>query len=69
VLVVGLSDVAIFSAALDPWLRLLQLLTVLGCVGAFLAVLQAVRAWASQELRIWGKLRETLIALACLGFV
>jgi hypothetical protein len=68
-LAVGVSDFTLFSQTLDKWLRLLQAATLLGAVAALPAVAHAIRAWRSRKMRIWSKLRETLIALGCLGFV
>ena len=68
ILVAGLSDITLFSARMDPWLRLLQVLALLAIVGAVVALLSALRAWGSRFRGPWSKLGETLIALACIAF-
>ena len=69
VLVVGFQNVASFSAGLDPWLRVAQALGILGILGALVAAFNAVRAWTASGRGVWSRIGETLIALACLGFV
>jgi CubicO group peptidase (beta-lactamase class C family) len=69
ILVVGLQNITLFSARMDPWLRLLQALALLAIVGGVVALWNALRAWGSQSRGVWSKLGETLIALACVAFV
>jgi hypothetical protein len=56
-----------FSDRLQPWLRLMQGLSLLAIVGALLAAWSGLRVWASRARGVWSKLGETLIALACMG--
>ncbi|MDQ3747415.1 MAG: beta-lactamase family protein [Acidobacteriota bacterium] len=51
------------------WLRLIQIIGVLGAVGTLVVFANAVHAWLSKRYRIWGKLQATVFALACLGFL
>ncbi len=66
---VGFKDITMFSARLDPWLRILQILGFLAVAGTLVVLYNLVRSWTSRQRGVWGKLGETLIALACLGFV
>ena len=68
ILVAGLENITLFSARMDPWLRLLQVLALLAIVGAVVALLSALRAWGSRFRGAWSKLGETLIAVACIAF-
>jgi CubicO group peptidase (beta-lactamase class C family) len=63
----GLSNIDMFSDRLQPWLRLMQGLSLLAIVGALLAAWSGLRVWASRARGVWSKLGETLIALACMG--
>ena len=67
IIVKGLSDLDLFTPKLDPWLHVLQVIAGLALIGTLIALLNAARAWGSVQRRIWSKLGETLIALACLG--
>jgi len=69
VAVLGTQDVTLLSRKLDPWLRLLQILGFLGVAGTLVVLYSVFRAWSSRERRVWSKLGESLIALACLGFI
>lgn len=51
------------------WLRLVQIIGVLGAIGSLIVFANAVHAWLSSRYRIWGKLQATIFALACLGFL
>lgn len=51
------------------WLRLVQIIGVLGAIGTVVVFGNAVHAWLSNRYRIWGKLQATIFALACLGFL
>jgi CubicO group peptidase (beta-lactamase class C family) len=59
----------LFDDALDPWLRLLQLLCLLGVVGAVMGVWNAVRVWRDGSRSWWAKTSVTATALALLAFV
>jgi hypothetical protein len=58
-----------FDDPLDIWLRLLQLLCVLGVVGAALSVWNAVRVWTEGGRSWWAKTSVAVTALALLAFV
>ncbi len=56
------------TAGMDPWFHLAQAVTIIGVLITILALINALVAWISVRWW-WSKVWETLVALACLGFV
>jgi len=65
----GLNDIGRLTEKLDMWLRLLQILAILGALGTVVAIGNALRTWSRAGRWWWTKLEESLLAAACLGFV
>jgi hypothetical protein len=63
------SNLGLFSAGLDPVLRLLQLVGVIGILGTVLVLYRAVRIVQDGSFGWWGKVSNVVLALACLVFV
>jgi hypothetical protein len=63
------SKLALFDDPLDIWLRLLQLVCVLGVIGAGLSVWNAVRVWTEAGRSWWAKTSVTATMIALLAFV
>ena len=63
------SDLAGLSSQFDTRLHLLQALGVVALLGSLLSVLYCLRSWRSESLWLWSKIWNTLLMLACLGFV
>lgn len=63
------SNIAGLSSHFDFRLHLLQTLGVVGALGSLLSILYCLRSWRSELLWFWSKLWNTLLMLACLGFV
>lgn len=63
------KDIGILSPKFNPLIRLIQLVGWLGVIGTIAALLNAMRAWKEPGGWLWGKIGETLIALACILFV
>jgi CubicO group peptidase (beta-lactamase class C family) len=63
------AKLALFDDPLDIWLRLLQLLCLLGVVGAGLSVWNAVRVWTEGGRSWWAKVSVSVTTLALLAFV
>ncbi len=63
------SNIGLFDNPLDIWLRLLQLLCLVGVVGAGLAVWNMVRVWGEAGRSWWAKASVTITAAALLAFV
>jgi hypothetical protein len=61
-------DSGVLSESLDPWIHLIQIIGVLGCVGALVAIYNAYRSWSDRGRWIWAKFADALVALACLSF-
>jgi hypothetical protein len=57
------------SGRLDPLLRCLQAVCLIGTVAAVVPVLNAIASWSRKPRWIPGCVGSTLLALACLGFV
>ena len=54
---------------LDPQVHLWQWIGIAGAIGALVTVANAAVAWRSENRGLLGQLKETLIAIACIGFV
>jgi CubicO group peptidase (beta-lactamase class C family) len=63
------TNISVFDDSLDIWLRLLQLLCLLGIVGAALSVWNAIRVWTGAGRSWWAKTSVTVTTLALLAFV
>jgi hypothetical protein len=63
----GLTHLEIFSSQGTKWFYLAQTIGVLGAVGTIIVLLNAIVTWLSKRRTIWGKLRATVMLLACLG--
>lgn len=63
----GLTHLDLFSDKGTKWFYLVQFIGVLGAAGTIVVLLNAVLAWVSKRKTIWGKLRATIMLLACLG--
>lgn len=58
-----------FSAAIRPWLHLLQALGVVGVLGAVGICYAGFRAWRRRLGWFWGRLADGITALAAVGFL
>jgi hypothetical protein len=63
------TNLAIFDDPLDVWLRVLQLLCLLGVVGAALSIWNAVLVWTAGGRSWWAKVSVTVSMLALVAFV
>jgi CubicO group peptidase (beta-lactamase class C family) len=61
------KNLSLLSDSFDPWMRVMELLGLLGVVGTLVALYNCVMAWGNPNRWVWSKVGETLIALACLG--
>ncbi len=59
----------LFGPALDPWLRVLQLLCIVGVLGALLGLWNMARVWTESGRSWWAKISVTATSLALLAFV
>jgi hypothetical protein len=65
----GLKDIGILSPKYNGLLRLIQLVGWLGVIGTIVALYNVVRSWTTPGRWLWAKVGDTVITLACLGFV
>jgi CubicO group peptidase (beta-lactamase class C family) len=63
------SNISVFDDPLDFWLRLLQLLCLIGVAGAGLSVWNAMRVWTEAGRSWWAKTSVTVVTAALLAFV
>ena len=66
---VAMKDIGLLSPRYNIWLRLVQLFGWLGVIGTLLAIYNAFRSWTTSNRWLLSRIGDTLIALACLGFV
>jgi CubicO group peptidase (beta-lactamase class C family) len=64
----GTDNVANLSRSRDPMLYFIEILGVLGAIGALVVLMNAVQTWGKSGRWIWAKIFDTALALACLGF-
>jgi CubicO group peptidase (beta-lactamase class C family) len=62
------ENIAALSSRYDFRIHLLQILGLLGIVGALIAINYSVRSWKNQGLWFWTKVWNTLLMLACVGY-
>ena len=67
--VIAEKDISFLSERLHPWIRLVQLIGWLGVLGTVIVLVNLARSWTDKQRRLWSKLGDTLIALACVAFV
>jgi CubicO group peptidase (beta-lactamase class C family) len=62
------ENIALLSRNFDGRLHLLQVVGVLGLIGALVAIYHCWRSWGNASLWFWTKVWNTLLMLACVGF-
>jgi CubicO group peptidase (beta-lactamase class C family) len=67
--VLALNVGALRAPWADPWLRAFQVIGWLGVVGTLVPLYNVVGSWMKNGRWIFAKLGDTLLALACLGFM
>jgi CubicO group peptidase (beta-lactamase class C family) len=63
------SNLAGLSEHFDGRLHALQVLGVVGLIGSFASIDYCIHSWATNSLWIWTRIWNTLVLLACLGYV
>ncbi len=63
------KDIALLGSQFDGRLHLLQGVGVLCAIGALVAVRYCWRSWGNPSLWFWTKVWNTLLMLACVGYV
>ena len=62
------DNIGLLSSHFDGRLHLLQVVGVLGVIGAMYSVYYFVRSWKDESLWVWTKFWNTLLMLACVGY-
>jgi len=68
-LVLGFGHIWILNEHLDKWIRLVQIVGLIGSAGCLILVYNAIHAWSSWPKGIFRKLHATLLALASLALL
>ncbi|MEO5860632.1 MAG: serine hydrolase domain-containing protein [Pyrinomonadaceae bacterium] len=63
------SHLDFFSDSGNFWIRLAQIVGLIGVVGTPVILYAAIHTFTSKRYRIWGKLQAAVFALASLGFL
>jgi CubicO group peptidase (beta-lactamase class C family) len=61
------QHLSLLSDPFDPWMRLMQVAGLIGVIGMFPVIFNALRIWGSRQRWFWSKVGETAIALACIA--
>ncbi len=69
VLAPGLGDPWRLDGSLDAGLRMVQLIGYGGVLGSFFVVVNAIQAWNNPMRGFWGRVKESVVALACLALI
>lgn len=65
----GLKDIGLFSPRYNYVLHLIQIVGWIGVIGTLVAIYNMVVSWKMRDGWLWTKVGDTVIALACVGFV
>ena len=65
----GFSNLSVFSDRFDPWLRVLQLVFLLGVIGTVVMVYGSYRLWRTAARGVWSAIYSGGVLLACLIFL
>jgi hypothetical protein len=68
ILAYGFSNLSLFSASLDPWLRLLQLVFILAILGSIAMVYSTYRLW-HRNRGIWTTIYSAGLVIASFLFI
>jgi len=65
----GIARPTILGDALDPWLRVIQMIGSLGAVGTLLIIYNSYVSWRDAAVGLWMKAYSTGLVLACFAYV
>ncbi len=60
---------SLLSSRSDGLIHTIQVFAVLGVLSTLFALMHFVSVWTSSQLRVWMKLLESAVVLACIGYV
>lgn len=65
----GIGEIWRLDGSADPTLKVLQLIGFGGVLGSFFVVVNAIQAWVNPMRGFWGRVKESVVALACLSLI
>lgn len=65
----GSDHLSVFSSSSDSFIRVVQGFAWIGIAGLVFVVLHGIHVWFTHQYRWWARITETLVVLACLGWV
>ncbi len=68
-LIYGSDHLSAFSSDSDSFIRVVQTFAWIGIAGLVFVVLHGAHVWFTRQYRWWARITETLVVLACLGWV
>ena len=68
-LIYGSEHLSAFSSDSDSFIRVVQMFAWIGIAGLVFVVLHGAHVWFTRQYRWWARITETLVVLACLGWV
>ena len=68
-LIYASEHLSAFSSDSDSLIRAIQMLAWIGIAGLVFVVLHGIQVWFTRQYRWWARITETLVVLACLGWV
>jgi CubicO group peptidase (beta-lactamase class C family) len=69
ILAYGFSNLSLFSEALDPWFRILQLIFLIGILGSVALVYSTYRLWRASSRGLWTTIYSAGLVLASFLFI
>lgn len=65
----GLASPWALDESLDQPLRIVQMIGLGGALGSFFVVVNAIQAWNNPMRSIWGRIKESAVAISCLALI
>ncbi len=69
ILAYGFSNLSVFSERLDPWLRIVQLLFLIGLLGSVAMLYASYRLWRSSSRGLWTTIYSAGLVLASILYI
>jgi CubicO group peptidase (beta-lactamase class C family) len=69
IILVGFQNDALLTNKMDPWLRLVQIIALVGLIFVIAAIAHLIATWRTEGVRWWSRLVETVIVLACFAYI
>jgi hypothetical protein len=69
IILLGFQNDALLTNKMDGWLRLVQIVALIGLIFVITAIAHLLATWSAAGLRWWSRVLESVIVLACFGYV